>query len=75
MIKKTNPARKGRLDTGYPKRNSPDESRERIKQVSDSGETVVLVPPVLEPVEIEVALVAVPVEVWNVAVAVEMPPD
>ena len=46
-----------------------------MKRVSDSGETVVLVPPVLEPVEVQVPLGAVPVEVRDVAVAIRIPPD
>lgn len=46
-----------------------------MKRVSDSDETVVLVPPVLEDVEVQVPLVAVPVEVRDIAVAIQMPPD
>lgn len=46
-----------------------------MKRVSDSGEAVVLVPPVLEPVEVQVPLGAIPVEVRDIRVAIQMPPD
>ena len=45
-----------------------------MKRVSDSEEPIVVVPPVLEPVEVQVALRTVPVEVRDVPV-VEMLPD
>ena len=46
-----------------------------MRRVSDGEETVVLVPPVLEPVEVEVPLVGVAPEIRDVAVAIQMPPD
>ncbi len=44
-----------------------------MKQVSDCEEVVVVVPPVLEPVEVEVALVGVTPEVRDVPVVEELP--
>ena len=46
-----------------------------MKRVSDGRESVYLVPVVLDPVEVQVALRTVPVEVRNVAVAVPVLPD
>ena len=52
-----------------------DKAYDGMKRVSDGGEPVDLVPPVLEPVEVQVPLRAIPVEVGDVAVAVRVPPD
>ena len=46
-----------------------------MKRVSDGRESVDLVPVVLDPVQIQIALRAVPVEVRNIAVAVPVLPD
>lgn len=46
-----------------------------MKRVSGGEEAIVLVPPVLEDVEVEVPLAVVPVEVSDVAVAKAVPPD
>jgi hypothetical protein len=43
-----------------------------MKRVANEGEPVVVVPPIVKPVEVEVALRAVPVEVRHVAVAVNL---
>lgn len=45
-----------------------------MKRVSNGEEPVVVVPPVLEPVEVEVALVGVAPEVRDVPV-IKVPPD
>lgn len=46
-----------------------------MKRVSDGREPIDLVPVVLDPVQVQVALRAVPVEVRNVAVAVPVLPN
>jgi len=46
-----------------------------MKRVSDGREPVDLVPVVLDPVQVQVALRAVPVEVRNVAAAEPVMPD
>ena len=46
-----------------------------MKRVSDGREPVDLVPVILVPVHVQVALRTVPVEVRNVAVAVPVLPD
>ena len=43
--------------------------------VADGGETAVLAPVTLEVIQVQVALGTIPVQVWNVAVAVRIPPD
>jgi hypothetical protein len=43
--------------------------------LANSQEPVVLVPPVVEVVQVQVALVAIPVEVRNVPVVVPVLPD
>lgn len=45
-----------------------------MKQVADGGEPVDLVPVVIDPVQVQVPLRAIPVEVRNVAVAVAVLP-
>lgn len=42
---------------------------------ADSEETIVAVPVVVEPVEVQVPLRVVPVEVRDVAVAIGVPPE
>ena len=46
-----------------------------MKRVSDGREPIDLVPVVLDPVQVQVPLRAVPVEIGNVAVAIQVPPD
>ncbi len=48
--------------------------RVKMKRVADGEETAVLIPVVVAPVQVEVALRAVPVEVGHVAVAVRIDP-
>lgn len=50
-------------------------SQREIKRISDGREPADLVPVVLDPVEVQVPLRTVPVEVRNVAVAVPVLPD
>ena len=45
-----------------------------MKRISDSEETTMLVPVILEPIEIELALAIPLVEIRNVPVAVRVPP-
>jgi len=47
----------------------------KIKRVAESDETIVLVPIVLKPVEVQVTLAAVPIQVRNVEVTIRVPPD
>ena len=49
--------------------------RGKIKRISDGREPVYLVPVVLGPVQVQVALRTVPVEARNVAVAIPVLPD
>lgn len=46
-----------------------------MKRVSDGGEPIILVPPVLEPVEIEVALAIVLPKFRDIPVAIAILPD
>ena len=47
----------------------------KIKRLADSRETAVVIPPVVKPVEVQVTLRAVPVEIRAVAVAIRVLPD
>ncbi len=46
-----------------------------MKQIANRSKAIVLVPLVLEPIEVQVALGAIPVEVRDVPVAVRVLPD
>ena len=46
-----------------------------MKRVSDSGETPVVIPVVLEPVEVQVPVQAIVPEIRNVTVAVRITPE
>ena len=46
-----------------------------MKRISDCGETAVLVPPVLSPVQVQVAIRTVPVQIGHIAVAIRVAPD
>lgn len=46
-----------------------------MKQVSGTEQTIIAIEIVLEPVEVQVPLIAVPVEVRNIAVAVRILPN
>ena len=63
------------MDEGPSKGNSPDESGEKIKRVSRAEKTIVGVPVILEPIEVEVPALAIPVEVRNIVVAIRVLPD
>lgn len=53
----------------------PRSSRGREKRVADDEEPVVLVPVVVDPVQVQVALRSVLVEIRDVAVAIQVLPD
>ena len=46
-----------------------------VKKLANDEKTTVIIPVILDPVEVQVALVAVPVEVRDIAVTVPVPPD
>ncbi len=50
-------------------------NRGRTKRIAAGKETIVLVPPIVKPVEVQVALVGIVPKFGNVAVAVAVLPD
>jgi len=46
-----------------------------IKKLSDSRKTTEVIPPVVEMIEVKIALRTIPVEIRAVAVAIWVPPD
>ena len=62
------------MDARHSKRNSR-QCREKIKQIAGAEKPIIGVPVVLEPIEIEVPLLAIPVKVRHVAIAIRVLPD
>ena len=56
-------------------RENPASYDGEIKRVADGGKTPVVIPVILEPIEIGIALRIVPVETNHIAVAIRVPPD
>ena len=75
LLKRKNPTKISlhRVKVSIGKGKEP--KRQRTSSVADGGETAVLVPVILEVIQVQVALGTIPVQVWNVAVAVRIPPD
>ncbi len=46
-----------------------------MKRFADNRETTIVIPPVVDPVQVQIALRTVPVEVRAVAVAIRVLPD
>ena len=63
------------MDERTSKTNSSAQKRRRTKRVSDGGEPIIVVPLVVEPVQVEVTLVIVLPEFRDVSVAIAVLPD
>ena len=63
------------VGSGVLNKQTPANSGRKTKRVSNSRKTVVSIPVILEPIEVEAALVRIAPKVRNVPIAIQVPPD
>lgn len=63
------------MDENVLNRNSPVLNRGEMKSLADSQKATVTIPVAVAPIEVQIALASVLVEVGHIAVAIQVHPD